>query len=107
MNRTIAIAALAFFTIFMIAGCIQQQSPLASAGNTEKNVSFTLKYPGSGVSVIQESLTASEGTNLIDAMQANGTQVKYKEYSFGKMVIGIGIIEPGQGQYLAIYVNGK
>ena len=40
-------------------------------------------------------------------MQSAGVEMKYKEYSFGKMITSIGPVGPAAGEYLAIYVNGK
>ncbi|VVB98691.1 Uncharacterised protein [uncultured archaeon] len=101
------IALLLVAALALSAGCARQEQQGQNAGQTGNAIEFTLKTPGSGVPVITQQIKTTEGKTLFGAMQESGVQMKYREYSFGKMITSIGIIEPGQGQYLAVYVDGN
>ncbi|GEM_PF-4924096 len=99
------LVCLAIFAL--LAGCAQMQLPPHDANSGQQKIAFTLKFPGSGVPVVEQRLETQSGTTLFDAMHENGVSMKYREYSFGKMITSIGLIGPSAGGYLSIYANGK
>ncbi len=54
-------------------------------------------------------MAAEKGQNLFMALSEgeDGVTIGYEEYPFGVFIYQVAGIEPPQGEYLAIYINGK
>ncbi len=90
------------FSFLFFSGCFQSQELSSEA----EKVGFVLKYP-SVYGVVEQTLYADSGSSLVLAFAENNVPVKYRDFSFGKMVVGIGDLEPSGNEYLAIYANGS
>jgi hypothetical protein len=105
--------ALLFFglaQILLFSGCTQtlQEQKDTESPSQEQTVTLTLKlFNEEGQLILDESLEVEPGTNAFEAMQKIA-EVEYEDYgSMGAFVKGINGIRPGQGNYLALYVNGE
>ncbi len=117
---------LSLLAIMLLAGCTQQQLQPSGLGpqsntwkagepydytpKTDEQVSFTLRVVDSDGNVVVDKQMASEkGQNLFLAIPEgeDGVPIGYKEYPFGAFIYQVAGVEPLEGEYLAIYVDGR
>lgn len=92
----------ALLLLLIASGCGQQ------ASQEGKQILFSLKViDDQNKDVFEKQLDTKNGTNLFDALKDNNVEFEYKEYSFGVFITGIEGLSPAEGEYLAIYVDGK
>ena len=102
-----AFAGILLLVLFL--GCAapaqQQNSP---APGEKQGVTVHIKFLDKGSGLLYEKqVTAKKGESLFDAMVENSVPFGYKEFSFGAMVTSISGNEPSDGDYIAIYADGK
>lgn len=114
-----AIAILSVFTMLLAAGCTQQtaqqneyapQTKSEEPGGASDTIQFKFRAIDSeGTAAIEKEITAQKGQSLFEALSEveNGISFGYREYAYGTFITAIGKVVPGQGEYLAIYVDGK
>ena len=95
--------------LLLFSGCTQtlQEQNNTESPTQEQTVTLTLKlFNADEQLILDESLEVEPGTNAFEAMQEIA-EVEYEDYgSMGAFVEGINGLRPGQGHYLALYVNG-
>lgn len=98
----------AFFVLFVLLGCTQQQAQIQQTENTQASgaVSVAFTVIADGENVVEKTLEVAKGTSALDALK-QATEVGEKEFEFGAFVTSIAGIDAGQSNYWAFYVDGQ
>lgn len=93
----------------MLSGCAQQSQQQPSEGQTQpqtQNINIKLLNKDSEI-LYEKQIKAGMDETLFEAMRENSFPFEYKQYSFGAMVTGIAGQYAPDGEYIAIYKDGR
>ena len=115
-----AIAVLSILMLLFTLGCAQQTAQQSKnapenkqsekPGGANETIHFKFRAIDSeGTAAIEKEITAKKGQTLFEALSEveNGISFGYREYAYGTFITAIGKVVPSNGEYLAIYVDGK
>ena len=97
------------FLALLICGCSQQQTVQPDGTPSEKvEPVITLKLTdSSGLAVLTKKMDPVPGKNAFELLKQNDVPMVYDEGSYGVFIKEISYLKPRQGEYLALYVDGK
>ncbi len=103
-KTVIGITSLLFLlAVLFLLGCTQTDT----ASNSSEMVTIDFSYTdANGNIIVQKSIDVESGTNALEVMK-NNFEVDYDEFEFGVMVNSIDGVQPPEGYYLGLYVDGS
>lgn len=102
MNKAIA----AFFLLFFLIGCTQQQAliNLPEKQEQKSTISVSFEVTANDRTLVDKALELKPPVNAFEALK-QATKVEYEQYPFGVFITSVAGLKAGTGQYWAIYVN--
>ena len=94
--------------IIALAGCATEQ--LAGQGNGVQNgniVATIRVFDTQNQLALSEQFTTTPQTTVFEMLGQNNIQIEYDSTAYGPFLKTIAGVEPGEGEYIAIYVDSE
>ncbi|MCR4369410.1 MAG: DUF4430 domain-containing protein [archaeon] len=88
------------------SGCLTAITERESTGSD--TTQFYVKgIDAKGQLLFEAPVIAQPNEGVFDALKKSGVPIEYDDTAYGPFVTGIGSIKAGEGEYLALYVDGE